>query len=73
MRNNSEVIDSAHGLIHFPHLTMRVETALRENTGKTQPVLPDNALMILLRSTKIITAFVNYPSEWTTTGTLAPS
>ena len=27
MRNNSVVIDTTHGLIHFPHLTMQVKTA----------------------------------------------
>ena len=26
MRNNSVVIDTTHGLIHFPHLTMQVKT-----------------------------------------------
>ena len=27
MRNNRVVIDTTHGLIHFPHLTMQVKTA----------------------------------------------
>ena len=34
MRNNSVVIDTTHGLIHFPHLTIQVKTALSETTKK---------------------------------------
>ena len=30
MRNNSVVIDTTHGLIHFPHLSMQVKTASSE-------------------------------------------
>ena len=30
MRHNSVVIDTTHGLIHFPHLTMQVESALTQ-------------------------------------------
>ena len=30
MRNNSVVIDTTHGLIHFPHLTMQATTASSE-------------------------------------------
>ena len=37
MRNNSVVIDTTHGLIHFPHLTMQVKTASSESTTKPQP------------------------------------
>ena len=33
MRNNSVVIDTIHGLIHFPHLTMQVKTAPNETTA----------------------------------------
>ena len=32
MRNNSVVVDTTHGLIHFPHLTMQVETASSETS-----------------------------------------
>ena len=32
MRNNSVVIETTHGLIHFPHLTMQVKTASSETT-----------------------------------------
>ena len=39
MRNTSVVIDTAHGFIHFPHLTMQVKTASSETTTKPQPVV----------------------------------
>ena len=34
MRNNSVVIDTPHGLIHFPHLMMQIKTASSETTAK---------------------------------------
>ena len=46
MRNNSVVIDTTHGLIHFPHLTMHVKTASSETTTKPQPVIMDADLTI---------------------------
>ena len=72
MRNNSVVIDTTHGLIHFSHLTMQNKTASNETTTEPQPVITDNALMIPPRTTKTITAFVDHPSEWNTTGTVTP-
>ena len=72
MRNNSVVIDTTHGIIHFPHLTMQVQTASSETTTKPQPVITDEALTIPPKTTKTITAFIDYPSEWNTTGTVTP-
>ena len=72
MRNNSVVIDTTHGLIHFPHLTMQVKTASSETTTKTQPVITDEALTIPPTTTKTITAFIDHPSKWRTTGTVTP-
>ena len=46
MRNNSVVLDTTHGLIHFPHLTMQVKTASSETITKPQPVITDEALTI---------------------------
>ena len=46
MRNNSVIIDTTHGLIHFPHLTMRNKTPSSETTTKPQPVITDGALTI---------------------------
>ena len=72
MRNNSVVIDTTHGLIHFPHLTMQVETASSETTTKPQTVITDETLTIPPTTTKTITAFIHHPSKWNTTGTLTP-
>ena len=72
MRNNSVVIDTTHGLIYFPHLRMQVITASSETTTKPQPVITDEALTIPPRTTKTITAFIDHPSKWNTTGTVTP-
>ena len=72
MRNNSVVIDTTHGLIHFPHLTMQVKTASSGTTTKPQPVITDEALTIPPTTTKTITAFIDHPSKWNTTGTVTP-
>ena len=72
MRNNSVVIDTTHGLIHSPHLTMQVKTASTETTTKRQPVITDDALTIPPTTTKTITAFIDHPSKWNTTGTVTP-
>ena len=72
LRNNSVVIDTTHGLIHFLHLKMQVKTASSETTAKPQPVITDDALAIPPRTTKTIPAFVDHPSEWNTTGTVTP-
>ena len=71
-KNNSVVIDTRHGLIHFPHLTMQVKTASHETTAKPQPVVTDDALTIPPTTTKTVTAFVDHPSKWNTTGTVTP-
>ena len=72
MRNNSVVIDTTHGLIHFSHLRMQVKTASSEITTKPQPVITDEALTIPPTTTKTITAFIGHPSKWNTTGTVTP-
>ena len=73
MRNNSVVIDTTHGLIHFPHLTMQVKIASSETTTKPHPVTTDDALTILPTTTKTITALVDPPSKRNTTGTVTAS
>ena len=70
MRNNSVVIDTTHGLIHFPHLTMQVKTASSETTTKPEPVITDETLTITPTTTKTITAFIDHSSKWNTTGTV---
>ena len=68
MRNNSVVIDTTHGLIHFPHLTMQVITASSETTTKPQPVITDETLTI----PPTTTALNDHPSKWNTTGIVTP-
>ena len=72
MRHNSVVIDTTHGLIHFPHLTMQVKSALSQISAKPQAVLIRNNITIPQMTTKTITAFVDHVSEWNTTGTVTP-
>ena len=72
MRHNSVVIDSTHGLIHFPHLTMQVNSALTQTSAKPQAVLIHDSITIPQQTTKTITAFVDHVSEWNTTGTVTP-
>ena len=72
MRNNSVVIDTTHGLIHFHHLTMQVKTTSSETTTKPQPVITDESLIIPPTTTKTVTAFIDHPSKWNTTGTVTP-
>ena len=72
MRNNSVLIDTTHDIIHFPHLTMQVKTASSETTTKPQPVILDEGLTIPPATTKTVTAFIDHPSKWNTTGTVTP-
>ena len=72
MRHNSVVIDTTHGLIHFPHLTMLVKSALSQTSAKTQAVLMHDNITIPQMTTRTITAFVGHISEWNTTGTVTP-
>ena len=72
MRNNSVVIDTIHGLIQILHLTMQVKTSSSETTTKPLAVITDDALTIPSTTTKTITAFVDPPSKWNTTGTVTP-
>ena len=70
VRNNS--VDTTHGLIHFPYLAMQAKTASSETPTKPQPVITDEAETIPPTTTKTITAFVDHPSQWNTTGTATP-
>ena len=72
MKHNSVVIDTTHGLIHFPHLTMQVKSALSQAGAKSQPVLIYDSITIPQMTTKTITVFVDHSSEWNTTGTVTP-
>ena len=70
MKNNSIVIDTTNGLIHFPHLTMQTKTASCETTIKGQPVILDDASTIPPMTKKTIRAFVEHLSKWNTTRTV---
>ena len=72
MKHNSVVIDTTHGLIHFPHLTMQVKSASSQTSAKPQPVLIHDSITIPQMTTRTITAFVDHSSEWNTTGTVTP-
>ena len=72
LRHNKVVIDTTNGLKHFPQITVRVKTAVSQTSAKSQSVLTENNLTILLRSTKTTTAFVDHPLEWNTTGPVPP-
>ena len=72
MRTNSVNVDTTHGFIHFLHLTMQVKTASSETTTKPQPFITEEALTIPPTATNTITAFIDYPSKWNTTGTVTP-
>ena len=71
-KHNSLVIDTTHGLIHFPHLTMQVKSASSQASAKPQAVLIHDSITIPQMKTKTITAFVDHISEWNTTGTVTP-
>ena len=71
-KHDSVVIDTTHGLIHFPHLTMQVKSASSQASAKPQPVLINESITIPQMTTKTITAFADHSSEWNTTGTVTP-
>ena len=72
MKHNSVVIDTKHGLIHFPHLTMQVKSATSQASAKPQPVFIHDIITIPQMTTKTITSFVDHSSDWNTTGTVTP-
>ena len=72
LRHNSVVIDTTHGLIHFPHLSMQVKSASSQASAKLQAVLIHDSIKIPQMTTKTITAFVDHISEWNTTRTVTP-
>ena len=71
-RHNGVVINTTHGLIQFPHLTMQVKSASSQTTAKLQAVLIHDSITIPQMTTKTITAFVDHLSEWNTTETVTP-
>ena len=72
MRHNSIVIDTTHGVIYFPHMTMPAKNVAIETIVKPQHILIDDNTTIPQMSTKTTTAFVDHPSQWYTLGTVTP-
>ena len=72
MRNNNVVIDATYSLIHFPHLTMPAKNAAIGISAKPQPVSIQDNTTVPPMTTKLITAFVDHPSEWHKTGNVTP-
>ena len=72
MRHNNVVIDTTHGLMHFPHSTKQDRNALSQTSAKPQVVLIRDSMTLLELTTKTITAFIDHLSEWNTTGTVTP-
>ena len=72
MRHNSVVIDTTHGLIQFPHLTMQARNPSIETGAKFQLVLIQDNTTVPPMTKNTIIAFVDHPSEGLTTGTVTP-
>ena len=58
MRHNSVVNDTTHGLIHFPHLTMQLKSALSHKSAKPPAVLIHDHITIPQMTTKTYTTLV---------------
>ena len=74
IRHNSVVVNTTHGLICFPHLTMQAKSAASGTNAKPQNVFFHfhYTKKVPPMTTKTIRAFVDYPSEWITTDTVTP-
>ena len=59
MRHKSVVIDTTHGLNHFPHVAMQVKNASSRASAKHQGVLINDSITVPPMTTKTITAFVD--------------
>ena len=51
---------------------MQVKSAFRQTSAKPQAVFIHDSIIIPQMTTKTITAFVDYLSEWNISGTAAP-
>ena len=72
MKQNSVVIDTTHGLIHFPHLTIQIKSALNQTSAEPQAVLIHDSITIPQMTTETITTIVDHLLEWSTTETVNP-
>ena len=69
MTHNSVVIETTHGLIHFPHMTLQVKCASSGTSAKPPAVLIHDNITVSPMTTRMIAAFADHSSEWNTTGT----
>ena len=72
MRQNSVLIDTTHGLIHFPNLTMQVKIALNEMSFQPQAVFINDSITVPPMTAKTIIALVYHLLDWKTTGIVNP-
>ena len=73
MKHNSVVMDTTHGLIHFPHLThltMQVKGTASETSAKIQLFPIHDSITVPPMTTRAITSFVDHSSDWNTTVTV---
>ena len=63
MRHNSLVIDTTHGLIHFPHSILELKSAASGTSAKPGVVLIHDTITVPTMTRKTIAAFVGHPSE----------
>ena len=72
MRQNRVVIDTTHCLVLFPHLTTQIKNAASETSSKPQVVFTHDSITVPPMTTSTITAFVDHPPEWNSTGIVTP-
>ena len=63
MRHKSVIIDTTHGLVHFPDLTKEVQSAASKTSAKHQSVHTDDTITIPASTTRTNKAFGNHPLE----------
>ena len=72
MRRNSVVIDTTHGLIHFPNMTQQVKSVSSGTSARPQNILIYDSITVPPMTRKTITASADQSSKWNTTGTVTP-
>ena len=72
MRRHSVVIDTTHGLIHFPNMTRQVKSVSSGTSARPQNILIQDSITVPPMTRKTITASADQSSKWNTTGTVTP-
>ena len=63
MSHNSVVLDTTHGFMDFPNLTMQVKSTASGTIAKHHVILVHGTLTISPKITWTITAFIDHPSN----------